>query len=204
MLKDLVDYSDSGIFNNANNLRKFYCRIPQSDFLVKQNQLKELSLEFDLKESSTFSEDFTQQVKFRLEKLIVDDPQISIDDGNVEEKKKTLVKFINLHQNHLQDLQICARIESRYLKGFLINLKNLQLLKLSLHEDFEVDPELFSELKASNSGVKELELNLNDSINDKWTTQLLEKFIECFPNIVVLQVEFGKVNSEEHKLKVIN
>ena len=203
----MVFYSDIGmqIFTKAENLHKLHCDTAPLKFLIKQKHLKILNIQFDLRKSSIFSDDFTSHVKFRLEKLTVGDSGIRDDDVDIEGKEQVLVKFINLHQHHLNDLHIWAKVDSRSLKEILKNHKNLQRLNLSLQEDgFEVDPELFSQLKASRLGVMDLELRLFSSITEKWNVQLLEKFLECFPNVCNLKLDFGMINYEEHNLKVRN
>lgn len=202
-------YSDIGLqnFYHVKTLLKLSCSEPPVDFLVKQNQLKDLYLDFDKRKSSIFSKDFTTQVKFCLEKLSVGDAGLRNDDVNVYEKQKILAKFINLHQNHLKSLDIWAEVESSTLKRCLPNLKNLQSLKLFLHEyGFEVDPDLFVQTKAANLSVTNIELNIHNCLlrTERWNLELMGKFIECFPNVRDLKLVFELNVPNVHLLKVLH
>ena len=183
------------------------CDSVYPDLLIKQKQLIDLNIGFDLKKSSIFSEDFTDQVTFRLETLIVADPGLNDDNIDIEGKQKVLAKFINLHQHHLKYLHIWAPVQSTCMRTFLINLKFLQRLNLTLRDaGFEVDPELISQMKATKLPVKDLELEVNNSMYEAevWNMHLLGKFIECFPNVCFLKLNFFTINNDEYALKVIN
>ena len=211
MLRELTTnfeaFADIGaqIFKNAENLRRLDSDSDSLDLFFKLNQLKALKFNFVPNRVSIFSEDFTDQVKFRLEELFLDASEYMDEHVDVDGKQNVLAKFINLHQHYLKDLHIAVPIKSNHLKSILLNLKCLQKLYLAFQEDgLDLDPELIRQLKSSNSGVVDLNLRLNNGLVEEtgvWDLQILEKFIECFPNVCALTLYFFSCNYEEKTFK---